>query len=81
MGQFFFFSLLIITLLAGAFAYFVPKQPPLNPVGFVMDQSGYSSVETRNRKHTQQLSMTTKNGLMRMRKQIDDMAQAQRLSS
>ena len=77
MGQFFFFSLLIITLLAGAFAYFAPKQPPINPVGFVMDQSGYSSVETRNRKHTQQLSMTTKNGLMRMRKQIDDMAQAQ----
>jgi hypothetical protein len=77
MGQFFFFSLLIITLLAGAFAYFVPKQPPLNPVGFVMDQSGYNSVETLNRKHTQKLSMTTRNGLMQMRKQMDDMAQAQ----
>lgn len=77
MGQFFFFALLIITLLAGAFAYFAPKQPPINPVGFVMDQSGYSSVETLNRKRTQQLSMKTRNGLMQMRKQMDDMAQAQ----
>ena len=77
MGQFFFFALLIITLLAGALAYFVPKHPIKNPVGFAMDQSGYNSMETLNRKHIQQLSMTTRNGLIQIRKQMDDMAQAQ----
>jgi hypothetical protein len=77
MGQFFFFALLIITLLAGALAYFVPKHPIRNPVEFAMDQSGYNSMETLNRKHIQQLSMTTRNGLIQIRKQMDDMAQAQ----
>ena len=54
-----------------------PNSPPINPMGFVMDQSGYNSVETLNRKRIQQLSMTTRNGLIQIRKQMDDMAQAQ----
>jgi hypothetical protein len=77
MGKTALFILFIITLLAGAFFYFAPKQPVVTPVGFMMDQSGYNSVETINHKRTQHLNMITKNGLIQIRRHMDDIAQEQ----
>jgi len=77
MAQFFFFSLLIITLLAGFFAYFAPSQKPVNPLQFVMDSSGYSSEVKLNHTKSKQFNVIANNGLIQVRKQIDDLAQAQ----
>jgi len=74
MGQFIFFTLFIITLLAGAFAYFAPLQKPINPVKFVMDNSGYTDKESHNRKLTQQLNMRMTNGLVQIRRKMNDFA-------
>jgi hypothetical protein len=77
MGQFIFFALFVITLLVGAFAYFAPLQKPVNPVKFMMDNSGYTQEESTNRKRTQQLNMTTSSGLIQIHKQMDDLAVVQ----
>ena len=46
-------------------------------MGLMMDKSGYNSEETFNSKRTQQLNMTMRNGLIQIRRQMDDMAQEQ----
>lgn len=74
MGQLIFFSLFIISLLAGAFAYFAPLQKPFNPLGYFMHNSGYESEETTNHKRIQKLNMSTSKGLLKIRKEMDDIA-------
>lgn len=69
-----FFALLIISLLAGYFAYFNPAPKPINPVKFAMENSGYNSMETINRKRSQVINMTTSKGLMQVRRMMDDLS-------
>jgi len=77
MGQFFFFTLFVIALIAGAFAYFAPLQKPISPVKFMMDNTGYTTEETSNRKRIQKFNMSTNSGLMQVRRQMDDLALGQ----
>jgi len=74
MGQFIFFTLFVIALLAGAFAYFAPQQKPINPVQFMMEKTGYTAEETTNHKQTEQLNLTTNQGLINVHKQMDEIA-------
>jgi hypothetical protein len=76
MGQTALFILFIITLLAGAFSYFAPGQKPvpIDPMKFMMENSGFNSVEVQNRKRIQQLNMTTSRGLIKIRGQMEDLA-------
>ena len=77
MGQFILFALMVMVLFAGIFAYFVPSQKAKTPLGFMMDKSGYNSAETFNSKRTKELNITMRNGLIQIRKQMDDVARAQ----
>ena len=74
MGQLIFFTVFILAVIAGLFAYFAPSQKPINPVQFMMDKSGYTSEVTTNTKRTQQLNMSTSRGIMEIRKQMDNLA-------
>jgi len=74
MGQFIFFAIFIIALLAGAFAYFTPMQKPINPVKFMMENSGYSDEELHNRKRTQELNVTMSNGLIQIKRKMINLA-------
>ena len=77
MGQFIIFALMMVVLFAGIFAYFVPSQKAATPLGFIMDKSGDNSQETSNSKTTKQLNVTMRNGLIQIRRQMDDVARAQ----
>jgi len=77
MVQFTFFALLIITLMAGAFAYYTPTQKTISPLKFLMDYSGYSSVVERNQNRIQKFNISTDKGLMIIRRQMDEIAQKQ----
>lgn len=77
MIQVIFLALLVITLFAGAFAYYAPKEKSIDPMKFMMDSSGFSSEETTNTKKTQKLNMTTNKGLVEFRREMDDLADEQ----
>jgi hypothetical protein len=77
MGQFMFFCLVIIALLAGAFAYYAPKQKPIDPMQFMMESSGLNTVETVNHTKTQSINLSTNMGLMEIRGQMDELQQKQ----
>ncbi len=72
-----FYILLIIALAEGAFAYFLQSQKVIDPMGFLMEGSGYNSVEAFNRKKLQQLDKTISKGLIQARRQREDNAQGQ----
>ena len=77
MGQIVFFILFAITLLAGLFAYLSPEKKPVSPLGFMMESTGYSTVETLNHRKTQEFNMMTSNGLIEVRRRMGDLAQMQ----
>ncbi len=77
MLQFIFFALLIITLLAGSFAYFSPSSKPVNPVKFMMESTGFDAIMASNRKKSEQISMTTTNGIMQIHKRMETLATEQ----
>lgn len=74
MGQYTFFVLFAIALIAGAFTYFVPAQKTIDPMKFVMEGSGIDSVEVHNNTKTQQFNMVTSKGLIKIRSGIDNLA-------
>jgi len=74
MIQAIFFAILIITLLSGTFAYFAPSQKPISPMKFMMDNTGYNSMETLNRKKTEQINMVMNRGVLQIRRQMEDLA-------
>ncbi len=63
MGQFIFFILFIVALIAGIFIYLPHSKKPVNPMVFISDQSGYTTTEERNRKRMEQANITTNQGL------------------
>ncbi len=73
-----FYTLFIIALAEGAFAYFLQSQKVIDPMGFLMEGSGYNSAEELNRKKLQQLEKTISKGLIQTRRQMDDNAQEQK---
>src|SRR5665213_1868203 len=77
MGQTFMFSLFAVVVIVGAFAYFAPKQDTGNPVGFIMDRGGLNVVENQFQKRVQELNVSTSNGVMKVRRQMDDLVQQQ----
>jgi len=81
MGQFIFFALFFIALLAGIFAYLPGSQRPINPLAFISDQSGYTSVEERNHKRMEQANVITSQGLTQVRRQMQEIAQKQKYFS
>ena len=74
MGQFVLYFLFFAALLVGAFTYFVPAQKSIDPMKFVMEGSGYDSVEVQNRKKEQQFNMSTNRGLIKIRGEMDNLA-------
>ncbi len=77
-GQAALFILFILTLIAGLFAYFIPRQPPMNPLKYAMDFSGFNGTEQSNIKKSQQLNITTDKGILKVRQEIDDIIQEQK---
>ena len=74
MIQVIFIALLLVTLLAGSYINYSSSQKNLNPVKFMMDNSGYSNLQTLNLKKTQNINMRTNRGIVQIRRQIDDLA-------
>jgi hypothetical protein len=78
MGQTALFVLFIVALVVGVFTYITPSPKPINPVEFMMENSGLNSVEVLNRKRIQKFNMTTNKGLVNMRGKMDALALEQR---
>jgi len=70
-----FFTLFIITLLAGAFAYFSPSHKFFDPMKFFMQDSGYNTVDEQNKKSLQQLGSIINKGLNQTRQLMDENVQ------
>ncbi len=73
--QFIFFGLFIMALFAGLYSHFAPKA--VNPLAFVMDKSGYSEVQTIEEKKTREVNLTTKEGVMQVRREMEDISRVQ----
>lgn len=74
MIQYIFFALMILTFLAGSFAYFSPLPHGFNPMKFLKDQSGYSNEESLNRKRTEEINISTNQGMIRVRQMMEETA-------
>jgi hypothetical protein len=75
MIQFFVFGLFIMALLAGVYSHFESSSSKsMNPLGFLFDKSGYTEMQTLNRKKAEEVNVTTSAGIMQIRRQIDDLA-------
>jgi vacuolar-type H+-ATPase subunit I/STV1 len=77
MIQFVFFALFALALLAWAFVYFSPSEKAVDPMKSAMEDSGYTSMDTLNRKRMEQLHILTEKGLTRIRGKIENLAQQQ----
>jgi hypothetical protein len=77
MIQLIFLSLLVITLLAGGIAYFSPSKKPMNPLQFMMDNTGYTQEQVINQKRTEEINLTTDEGVVKVHKLMDDLATQQ----
>ncbi len=77
MAQSIFLVLSVVTVLAGAFAYFSPPIREINPLKLMMDGSGYSAIQTQNQKKIDQIDMVSNSGVVRIRKEMDILSEEQ----
>jgi len=78
MGQLIFLILFVVALIAGISAYLPGSQKPVNPMVFISDQSGYTTTEERNRKRMEQANITTSQGMIQVRRQMQEIAAKQK---
>ena len=74
MGQFIFFALFVIALIAGIYSYLTPAQRNIDPMKFVMQSSGYNSQQSLNYKRIQELNLTNSKGLIQVHTLMDNLA-------
>jgi uncharacterized protein (DUF2164 family) len=72
-----FFGLFMMALIAGVYFYYESSPKYISPLKYVMDYSGFTDLQTVNRKKTQETNVTTRAGIMQIRKQLDDLAVVQ----
>ena len=78
MGQFALFTLFVITLMIGAFAYFFPKQQATSPWQVMSDKGNYGMMGEDITKKSQQLNITTNAGNVQINREIDDLTRQQK---
>jgi len=77
MIRYLFYAIFFIALIAGIYSYLTPAQRNINPLGFMMNKTGYSAEVTRNRTKFQQVNMAMTNGLIDIHNKIDQLSQIQ----
>ena len=78
MGQFTLFTLFVITLMIGAFAYFFPKQQATSPWQVMSDKRDDGMMGEDITKKSQQLNITTNAGNVQINREIDDLTRQQK---
>jgi len=78
MGQFALFTLFVITLMIGAFAYFFPKQQATSPWQVMSDKGNYGMMGEDITKKSQQLNITTNAGNIQINRELDDLTRQQK---
>ena len=78
MGQFIFFVLFIVTLFAGVSVFFSPRQQVPGHPPIVRNNNDDEMAEEIDTKEFQKLNMTTINGIVQIRRQMDDLTSEQK---
>ena len=78
MGQFTLFTLFVITLMIGAFAYFFPKQQATSPWQVMSDKSNDGMVGEDITRKSQQLNIITSAGTIQINREIDVLTRQQK---